>query len=58
MASHSKKSQKRKSRDAPKVNKSSEKPFKAKKEENGAARSEVLQLEDDVPDFPRGFSFR
>lgn len=64
MAAHSKKFQKnKKSGDGPKFNKSSKKPFKAKKKEgeNDAVRSEAvaLQLEDDVPDFPRGFfSFR
>lgn len=58
MAAHSKKSYKRKPADAPKFNKSSKKSFKAKKEQNDAVRSEAavaLQLEDDVPDFPRGF---
>ncbi|KAF3441966.1 hypothetical protein FNV43_RR15882 [Rhamnella rubrinervis] len=40
----------------PKFNKASKKAFKAKKEQNDAVRSEAvaLQLEDDVPDFPRG----
>lgn len=43
-------------RDAAKLNKSSKKPFKPNKGQNNAARSEAvaLQLEDDVPDFPRG----
>ncbi|XP_040372263.1 rRNA biogenesis protein RRP5 isoform X1 [Rosa chinensis] len=43
-------------RDATKFNKSSKKPFKPNKDHNNAARSEAmaLQLEDDVPDFPRG----
>lgn len=43
-------------RDAPKLNKSSKKPFKPNKGQNNAARSEAMavQLEDDVPDFPRG----
>lgn len=56
MAAHSKKSEKRRSGDAAKFNKSSKKSFKAKKEQNDAVRSEAvaLQLEDDVPDFPRG----
>nr|XP_015898902.2 rRNA biogenesis protein RRP5 isoform X1 [Ziziphus jujuba var. spinosa] len=59
MAAHSKKFQKnKKSGDGPKFNKSSKKPFKEKKKEgeNDAVRSEAvaLQLEDDVPDFPRG----
>ncbi|KAI4332058.1 hypothetical protein L6164_016997 [Bauhinia variegata] len=56
MASHSKKSQKKKSSDKPKLDKSSKKISKAKREPNKAAKSEALalQLEDDVADFPRG----
>ncbi|KAL5545605.1 hypothetical protein UlMin_005292 [Ulmus minor] len=56
MASTSKKSQKKNSKDAPKLNKSSKKPFKSKKEQSQSVESEnvALQIEDDVPDFPRG----
>ncbi|GKV41870.1 hypothetical protein SLEP1_g49347 [Rubroshorea leprosula] len=53
----SKKSQKGKSKDGkPKLNKASRKEFKAKKGPKEATRAETasLQLEDDVPDFPRG----
>ncbi|XP_044501490.1 rRNA biogenesis protein RRP5 [Mangifera indica] len=53
MAATSKKSQKRKSKDGPKLNKASKKPFKASKKESNDATS--LQLgDDDVPVFPRG----
>lgn len=53
MAATSKKSQKRKSKDGPKFNKASKKPFKASKKESNDATS--LQLgDDDVPVFPRG----
>ncbi|CAN6577203.1 unnamed protein product [Malus baccata var. baccata] len=47
---------KKKAGDAPKFNKSSKKPFKPNKDQNDDVRSEAvaLQLEDDVPDFPRG----
>ncbi|PQQ21311.1 rRNA biogenesis protein RRP5 isoform X1 [Prunus yedoensis var. nudiflora] len=57
MAASSQKPQgKKKARDPPKFNKSSKKPFKPNKDRNDTARSEAvaLQLEDDVPDFPRG----
>ncbi|PON46626.1 Polyribonucleotide nucleotidyltransferase [Parasponia andersonii] len=57
MAETSKKTQKKNPREAPKFNKSSKQTFKAKKEQRSdAAKSEAvaLQLEDDVPDFPRG----
>ncbi|KAK7345187.1 hypothetical protein VNO77_15745 [Canavalia gladiata] len=60
MAPHSKKSQKKKGTgDKPKVDKASKKIFKPKRELNdavAAAKSEALalQLEDEVPDFPRG----
>lgn len=60
MAPNSKKSQKKKSGEAPKLNKSSKQSFKAKKkEQSDAAKSEALalQMEDDVPDFPRGLGF-
>ncbi|KAF4369032.1 hypothetical protein F8388_013361 [Cannabis sativa] len=55
MAPPSKKFQK-KPKDATKFNKSSKPAFKAKKEQNGPAKSEALalQIEDEVPDFPRG----
>ncbi|KDP21906.1 hypothetical protein JCGZ_03044 [Jatropha curcas] len=56
-ASSKKKSQNRKLKDGPKFNKDSKKPFKAKKKDsNDTVPSEAisLQLEDDVPDFPRG----
>ncbi|KAJ0028108.1 hypothetical protein Pint_36335 [Pistacia integerrima] len=53
MAATSKKSQKRKSKDGPKLNKASKKPFKAAKKESSDAAA--LQLaDDDVPVFPRG----
>ncbi|XP_024021580.1 rRNA biogenesis protein RRP5 isoform X2 [Morus notabilis] len=58
MAATSKKSQKKNPKEAPKFNKSSKNPFKAKKknEQNDAAKSEAvaLQLEDEEPAFPRG----
>ncbi|XP_027363474.1 rRNA biogenesis protein RRP5 [Abrus precatorius] len=63
MAPHSKKPHKKKvSGDKPKINKASKKIFKPKREQNdavAAAKSETLalQLEDDVPDFPRGGEF-
>ncbi|TKY53223.1 RRP5-like protein [Spatholobus suberectus] len=64
MAPHSKKLQKKKdSGDKPKVDKASKKIFKPKKREQNdavtAAKSEALalQLEDEVPDFPRGGEF-
>ncbi|KAJ1432873.1 hypothetical protein SESBI_06415 [Sesbania bispinosa] len=59
MAPHSEKSQKKK-KDKPKMAKASKKIFKPKREQNdaatAAAKSEglALQLEDEVPDFPRG----
>ena len=59
MAASSKKFQKKKSNEGkPKFNKASKKPFKTKKDSNDAVKSKAvaLQLEDDVPDFPRGFS--
>ncbi|KAK9266592.1 hypothetical protein L1049_021657 [Liquidambar formosana] len=56
MAAHSNKNQKRKSGDGPNLNKSSKKPFKSQKKSNNAVQSEslALQIDDDVPDFPRG----
>lgn len=64
MAPHSKKPQKKKKKndsvDKPKIDKASKKIFKPKKREQNdavvAAKSEALslQLEDEVPDFPRG----
>ncbi|OMO51868.1 hypothetical protein CCACVL1_29542 [Corchorus capsularis] len=56
-AASSKKPQKKKSNEGkPKFNKSSKKQFKTKKNPNDAVKSDAvaLQLEDDVPDFPRG----
>ncbi|KAL2664255.1 hypothetical protein AAZV13_02G147900 [Glycine max] len=67
MAPHSKKPQKKKKKndsvDKPKIDKASKKIFKPKKREQNdavvAAKSEALslQLEDEVPDFPRGGEF-
>ncbi|XWS66505.1 hypothetical protein CRYUN_Cryun05aG0205500 [Craigia yunnanensis] len=57
MAASSKQSQKKKPKEEKqKFNKASKKQFKTKKDSNDAVKSEVvaLQLEDDVPDFPRG----
>ncbi|KAK6244021.1 hypothetical protein QUC31_010430 [Theobroma cacao] len=57
MAAPTKKSQKKKSKEGkPKFNKASKKQYKARKDSNDAVKSEAvaLQLEDDVPDFPRG----
>ncbi|KAK7354984.1 hypothetical protein VNO80_14229 [Phaseolus coccineus] len=60
MAPHSKQTQKMKvSGDKPKIDKASKKNFKRKeKKQNAAAASKSetlpLQLEDEVPDFPRG----
>ena len=66
MAAPSKKKQQNpKQNDGPKFNKASQKQFKAKQTKikksfsNDAVvkdASVALQLEDDVPDFPRGFS--
>ncbi|KAI9122039.1 hypothetical protein K1719_006728 [Acacia pycnantha] len=55
MASFSKKSQKKKSKDMS-MDKSSKKIFKEKRKPTSAVSSEALalQLQDDVPDFPRG----
>ncbi|OMO68743.1 hypothetical protein COLO4_29434 [Corchorus olitorius] len=56
-AASSKKPQKKKSNEGkPKFNKASKKQFKTKKNSNDAVKSDAvaLQLEDDVPDFPRG----
>ncbi|XP_038881067.1 rRNA biogenesis protein RRP5 isoform X2 [Benincasa hispida] len=46
----------RKSQDGSKFNKHSKKPFKSKKKTSEIAQAETisLQIEDDVPDFPRG----
>ncbi|CAI0406524.1 unnamed protein product [Linum tenue] len=57
--SSKKKALSRNPKEAPKFNKASKKEFKAKKKDsiNGVPNSEPalsLQLEDDVPDFPRG----
>ncbi|KAL2326887.1 hypothetical protein Fmac_020314 [Flemingia macrophylla] len=67
MAPHSKKQHTKKSKDSggdkPKIDKSSKKIFKPKKREQNnavaAAKTEALtlQLEDEVPDFPRGGEF-
>ncbi|XVF75995.1 hypothetical protein PTKIN_Ptkin13bG0232000 [Pterospermum kingtungense] len=57
MAASSKKFQKKKPKgEKQKFNKESKKQFKTKKDSNDAVKSEAvaLQLEDDVPDFPRG----
>ncbi|KAL4342371.1 hypothetical protein GQ457_08G016920 [Hibiscus cannabinus] len=57
MPASSKKFHKKKTDEGkPKFNKASKKQFKTKKDSNGAVKSEAvaLQLEDDVPDFPRG----
>lgn len=64
MAATSKKSQKKNPKEDPNFNKSSKQPFKAtkkkmKKEQNDAVKAEAvasLQLEDDEPAFPRGYS--
>ncbi|XP_050380953.1 rRNA biogenesis protein RRP5 [Argentina anserina] len=53
MAPSSKKPQKN-PRDPPKFNKSSKKPFKPTKDHNNTNAAAALQLDDDVPDFPRG----
>ncbi|KAJ7975952.1 rRNA biogenesis protein RRP5 [Quillaja saponaria] len=53
MPPYAKKFQKSKSRDGPKLDKSSKKPFKTKANSKDAVKL-ALQLEDDVPDFPRG----
>ncbi|XP_022743667.1 rRNA biogenesis protein RRP5 isoform X2 [Durio zibethinus] len=57
MAASSKKFHKKKPKEEKqKFNKASKKQFKTKKDSNDAVKSEAvaLQLEDDVPDFPRG----
>ena len=60
MAPHSKKSQKKKNKeDKPKIDKSSKKIFKPRRDQNDAPTAKksealALQLEDEVPDFPRG----
>ncbi|XVE75785.1 hypothetical protein DITRI_Ditri12bG0120500 [Diplodiscus trichospermus] len=57
MAASSKKFQKKKPvKEKAKFNKASKKQFKTKKDSNDAFKSEAVafQLEDDVPDFPRG----
>ena len=59
MAASSKKFQKKKPKEEKqKFNKASKKQLKTKKDSNDVVKSEAvsLQLEDDVPDFPRGFS--
>uniref|UniRef100_A0A2P2MJR3 S1 motif domain-containing protein n=1 Tax=Rhizophora mucronata TaxID=61149 RepID=A0A2P2MJR3_RHIMU len=56
-APSNKKSHNRKSKDRPKFNKASKKPFKANKKDSNdcvKAQAMALQLEEDVPDFPRG----
>lgn len=57
MGSPSKKYQERKSKGGPKFNQSSKKSFKSKKEQKDPVKSEAvaLHLQDDVPDFPRGW---
>ncbi|XP_058758623.1 rRNA biogenesis protein RRP5-like [Vicia villosa] len=60
MAPRSEKSQKNKNNDKPKIDKASKKISKPKREHNGASgksESLALQLEDEVPDFPRGGEF-
>ncbi|KAK7392757.1 hypothetical protein VNO78_21204 [Psophocarpus tetragonolobus] len=63
MAPHSKNPQKKDSGNQSKIDKASKKIFKPKKKEQNdavaAAKSEalLLQLEDEVPDFPRGGEF-
>ncbi|XP_004514152.1 rRNA biogenesis protein RRP5 [Cicer arietinum] len=61
MAPHSEKPQKKnKNNDKPKIAKASKKISKPKKEQNDAvvkSKSLALQLEDEVPDFPRGGEF-
>ncbi|CAK8570928.1 unnamed protein product [Lathyrus sativus] len=60
MAPRSEKSQKNKNNDKPKIDKASKKISKPKREQNGASvksESLALQLEDEVPDFPRGGEF-
>ncbi|CAN0879206.1 rRNA biogenesis protein RRP5 [Linum grandiflorum] len=59
--SSKKRTQNRNPKEAPKFNKDSKKPFKAKKKDSSdvvakktESASMSLQLEDDVPDFPRG----
>lgn len=54
--SSKKKSQDRKREGRPKFNKDSKRSFKSKKDSSDIVPSEALalQLEDDVPDFPRG----
>lgn len=50
------KAQKKKSGVGPKVSKASKQPFKPRNKSKEAAQPQALpfQLEDDVPDFPRG----
>ncbi|XP_031396337.1 rRNA biogenesis protein RRP5 isoform X3 [Punica granatum] len=50
------KSQKKKARDGPKVSKASKQPFKPRNKSLEAAQPQALpfQLQDDMPDFPRG----
>lgn len=59
MAPRSEKSQKDMKNDKPKIGKASKKIFKPKREQNNTAKSEAfsLQLEDEVPNFPRGFQY-
>lgn len=57
MAASTKKSQKKNSKDGPKFNKASKKPFKnSKKQPNDAVEAQALALppDDDAPVFPRG----
>ncbi|WJX11337.1 hypothetical protein P8452_01962 [Trifolium repens] len=60
MAPRTDKPQKNKNNDKPKIAKASKKISKPKREQNGAvvkSESLALQLEDEVPDFPRGGEF-
>ncbi|KAI5396242.1 hypothetical protein KIW84_062447 [Lathyrus oleraceus] len=60
MAPRSEKSQKSKNNDKPKIDKASKKISKPKREQSSASvksESLALQLEDEVPDFPRGGEF-
>lgn len=59
MVMPSKKSQRENSKDGRKFHKASKKPFKTTKNKPDEVQSEALalQLEDDVPVFPRGWIF-
>jgi rRNA biogenesis protein RRP5 len=60
MAPRTDKPQKNKNNDKPKIAKASKKISKPKREQNGAvvkSESLALQLEEEVPDFPRGYHY-